>query len=191
MENVIGSLLSGFGAILGKLFGHPFDFLAGKSCSLVCGPTWDFFCYIENFCISHLLKLAMVSILFYFVLLFLYLLYKLGICGCICHLLCRSTWACFSTCFSVLDCCCTFFCFKLQHFLIKPRHKRPRRRHQRDIEGVYISSTFSEEEQGQGSLYHRASRKIEGRRSVRDQRKEHFRRSLRPKNNKMHRRRRR
>nr|XP_009759474.1 PREDICTED: uncharacterized protein LOC104212005 [Nicotiana sylvestris] len=114
MENVIGPLLSGFGAILGKLFGHPFDFLAGKSCSLVCGLTWDFFCYIENFCISHLLKLAMVSILFYF-----------------------------------------------------------------------------EEEQGQGSLYRRSSRKIEGRRSVRDQRKEHFRRSLRPKNNKMHQQRRR
>ncbi|KAF5955047.1 hypothetical protein HYC85_007903 [Camellia sinensis] len=31
-----------------------------------CGSTWDFICYIENFCVAHLLKLAMVSVLFYF-----------------------------------------------------------------------------------------------------------------------------
>ncbi|CAN4097737.1 unnamed protein product [Withania somnifera] len=171
MDNVIGTLFSGFGTILGKIFGHPFDFLAGKSCSTVCGPTWDFSCYIENFCISQLLKLVMVSILFYFVLLFLYLQYKLGICGCICHILCKSTWACFSTCFSVLD-CCTSLC-------VKPKRATSRRHHIRDIE-----------EEGEGSLsYHRIN---EGRkRSIRDQRKEHFRRTLRPKSHKMHRRHRR
>nr|XP_033510923.1 uncharacterized protein LOC104091991 isoform X2 [Nicotiana tomentosiformis] len=66
MGNVIGTVLSGFGEILGKLLGHPLDFLAGKACSSVCAPTWDFLCYIENFCISQLLKSAMVSILLYF-----------------------------------------------------------------------------------------------------------------------------
>ncbi|WMV34466.1 hypothetical protein MTR67_027851 [Solanum verrucosum] len=166
MDNVIGSLLSGFGAILGKIFGHPFDFLAGKSCSKVCGPTWDLSCYIENFCISHLLKLAMLSILSYFALLFLYLQYKLGIYGCICHMLCRSTWTCLYTCFSVLDCCCNFLCFK--------QKKTRSRRHQiiRDIEE-------------EGELY---QRKNEWRkRSKRDQRKEHFRRFLRAKSHKKHR----
>ncbi|XP_016479600.1 uncharacterized protein LOC107800867 [Nicotiana tabacum] len=164
MGNVIGTVLSGFGEILGKLLGHPLDFLAGKACSSVCAPTWDFLCYIENFCISQLLKSAMVSILLYFAVLFLYLLYKLGICQCICHILCRSTWACFSTCFSVLDYCCTFLCFKLQQLLLT------RRRHQKDIEG-------------EGSF---SSRKIDGRRrSIREHRKEHMRKSLRPKSHRM------
>nr|XP_009774289.1 PREDICTED: uncharacterized protein LOC104224356 isoform X2 [Nicotiana sylvestris] len=67
MGNVMGTVLSGFGEILGKLLGHPLDFLAGKACSSVCAPTWDFLCYIEHFCISQLLKSAMVSILLYFV----------------------------------------------------------------------------------------------------------------------------
>lgn len=89
-------------------WGHPLDFLAGKSCSTKCLPTWDFFCYIENFCVSHLLKSAMVIVMLYFVLLFFYLSYKLGICQCICHTFCRSIWACFATCFSMLECCCTF-----------------------------------------------------------------------------------
>ncbi|WMV53968.1 hypothetical protein MTR67_047353 [Solanum verrucosum] len=34
--NVMGALLSGFGDIVGKLFGHPLDFLSGKACS------WEF-----------------------------------------------------------------------------------------------------------------------------------------------------
>ncbi|OIT27274.1 PREDICTED: uncharacterized protein LOC109214163 [Nicotiana attenuata] len=164
MGNVMGTVLSGFGEILGKLLGHPLDFLAGKACSSVCAPTWDFLCYIENFCISQLLKSTMVSILLYFVVLFLYLLYKLGICQCICHILCRCTWACFSTCFSVLDCCCTFLCFKFQQLLLTPR-----RRQKSDIEG-------------EGSF---SCRKIDGRRrrrrrSIREHRKEHMRKSLRP-----------
>ncbi|XP_009774288.1 uncharacterized protein [Nicotiana sylvestris] len=182
MGNVMGTVLSGFGEILGKLLGHPLDFLAGKACSSVCAPTWDFLCYIEHFCISQLLKSAMVSILLYFVVLFLYLLYKLGICQCICHILCRCTWACFSTCFSVLDCCCTFLCFKLQQLLLTTR-----RRQKSDIEGVVnISSTCSEEE-GEGTF---SSRKIDGRRrrrrrSIREHRKEHMRKSLRPKSHRM------
>lgn len=116
------------------------------------------------------------------VVLFLYLLYKLGICQCICHILCRCTWACFSTCFSVLDCCCTFLCFKLQQLLLTTR-----RRQKSDIEGVVnISSTCSEEE-GEGSF---SSRKIDGRRrrrrrSIREHRKEHMRKSLRPKSHRM------
>ncbi|XP_060198277.1 uncharacterized protein LOC132627136 [Lycium barbarum] len=181
MGNVMTALLSGFGEILGKLLGHPLDFLSGKACSSVCAPTWDFLCYIENFCIPQLMKSAMVSILLYFVLLFLYLLYKLGICQCICHILCRTTWACFTTCFSALDCCCSCLCFKLQQLLLTPRHNR-RSRHQKDIEiAVNISSNSSEAE---GSIkFDETKRRT--RRSMREHRKEHMRKSLRPKSHRM------
>ena len=33
--------------------------------SSVCGSTWDFICYIENFCMANLLKMAMVLVLSY------------------------------------------------------------------------------------------------------------------------------
>ncbi|KAK0576797.1 hypothetical protein LWI29_023411 [Acer saccharum] len=79
---------------ISNLFESPLDFVSGKSCSSVCGSTWDFICYIENFCVANLLKMATVLVLSYIVLLFFYLLYKLGICGCIGHSLCRISWAC-------------------------------------------------------------------------------------------------
>ncbi|XP_047306328.1 uncharacterized protein LOC124909719 [Impatiens glandulifera] len=79
MGNLPSSFLSGFGQALSDLFGSPLDFLSGKSCSSVCGTTWDFICYIENFCISHLVKLAVVSVL-------VYLEYS---CTSICHSLHR------------------------------------------------------------------------------------------------------
>ncbi|XP_049380498.1 uncharacterized protein LOC125845122 [Solanum stenotomum] len=177
MGNVMGALLSGFGDIVGKLFGHPLDLLSGKACSTACAPTWDFLCYIENFSIPQLLKSAMVSILLYFVFLFLYLLYKLGICQCICHILCRTTWACFSTCFTALDCCCTCICFNIQKLLLTPRHNRRRRRHQKDIEEtlVDISSNSSE---SQDSIKFDDTKR---RKSMKEHRKEHMRKSLRPK----------
>ncbi|KOM41693.1 hypothetical protein LR48_Vigan04g189100 [Vigna angularis] len=65
MGNVIESLALGLGQAFGKLFSSPIEFLSGKSCSSVCGPTWDFMCYIENFCIANILKLAMVFMLSY------------------------------------------------------------------------------------------------------------------------------
>lgn len=166
----MGAILSGFGDIVGKLLGHPLDFLSGKACSSACAPTWDFLCYIENFCIPQLMKSAMVSILLYFVLLFLYLLYKLGIC----HIVCRFIWGCFSTCFSALDCCCTCFCYNLQKLLLTPRRDR-RRRHQKDIEGA-LSSNSSE------SIKFDDTQK---RKTMREHRKEHMRKSLRPKSHRM------
>lgn len=40
--------------------------LLAHVCSSVCGSTWDFICYIENFCVANLLKMGMVFILSYF-----------------------------------------------------------------------------------------------------------------------------
>ncbi|KAK7390574.1 hypothetical protein VNO78_25883 [Psophocarpus tetragonolobus] len=113
MGNVIESFASGLGNSIGKLFSSPVEFFSGKSCSSVCGPTWDLICYVENFCVANLLKLAMVFMLSYIVLLFLYLVHKLGICACLCWSSCKMIWACFSICFHVLEYSCTFLCFKL------------------------------------------------------------------------------
>ncbi|KAL0423613.1 UNVERIFIED_CONTAM: hypothetical protein Sradi_0896100 [Sesamum radiatum] len=59
MGNVVGAIFSGFAQVVGKILGHPLDFLSGKSCNSICGSTWDILCYIENFCVAHLLKLGM------------------------------------------------------------------------------------------------------------------------------------
>lgn len=115
------------------------------------------------------------------VLLFFYLSYKLGICQCICHGICRSIWACFATCFSMLECCCTFLCFKLQ----KHNYRRRRRRGQ-DIEELAISS---DEEDCEGNISSRGKSEIETegrRRRLRSHRgkenkEEYLRRALRPK----------
>lgn len=58
-------VFSGFIQAIGKLFRSPLDFLAGKSCSSICGSTWDLICYIENFCVANILKLIMVLVLSY------------------------------------------------------------------------------------------------------------------------------
>ncbi|GER49169.1 hypothetical protein STAS_26387 [Striga asiatica] len=184
MGNVVGSFFSGLGRAIDKLLGHPLEFLSGKSCNSVCAPTWDFICYIENFCVAQLLKFVMVAMLVYFVLLFLYLLYNLGICQCICRTLFRITWACFSTCFSSFDFCCSYLCYKLRTI----RRLRKRRRRKKDIEefdgqtSPYISSEDDEYELEDKSIDsyfdHRGSR-FSRRRNYKV---EHLRKSLRPTN---------
>ncbi|KZV33024.1 hypothetical protein F511_03290 [Dorcoceras hygrometricum] len=188
MGNVVGSVSSGFAQLVNKLLGHPLDFLAGKNCDSICGSTWDFVCYVENFCVSHLLKLFMVATLVYFVLLFFYLIYNLGICQCICHSICRIIWACFSTCFSSLDFCCTYLCFKLRTV----KRKRRRRRRRRDVEEtIETSPSTSDEgcELGETSVLQH-SRNIENRRSRfgtrRNYKDEHLRRSLKTNNHRSH-----
>ncbi|KAH6759204.1 hypothetical protein C2S51_019439 [Perilla frutescens var. frutescens] len=128
MGNSVGSFFSGVAQLIGKALGHPLNFLSGKSCSSVCTATWDFICYIENFCVAQLLKFIMVAFLVYFVLLFLYLLFNLGICQCICRTLCHIVWAFFSTYVSALHYCCTCCFHKLRSV------KRRRRRRRRDVE---------------------------------------------------------
>lgn len=140
MEGFISSIISGFSHVVGKLLGHPLDFLSGKSCNTKCQPIWDVFCYIENFCISHLLKLVLVIVLLYFILLFFYLSFKLGICHCICSTCCRSILACFRMYFYILEYCCSFLCLNLD------KHNRRRRvKRRRDIEEEF--SVYSDDNQ--------------------------------------------
>ncbi|GAB4862092.1 hypothetical protein Ancab_037345 [Ancistrocladus abbreviatus] len=65
MGNIIESFTWGFGKAISSLFHDPLDFLSGKSCSSACGTTWDILCYMENFCVANLLKLALLFPLFY------------------------------------------------------------------------------------------------------------------------------
>ncbi|GFP89830.1 hypothetical protein PHJA_001126800 [Phtheirospermum japonicum] len=186
MGNAVGSLFSGLGQAFGQLLGHPLDFLSGQSCNSICAPTWDFACYIENFCVAHLLKFVMVAMLVYFVLLFLYLLFNLGICQCICHTLCRMTWACFATCFSALDFCCSYLCYKLRSV----KRTRRRRRRKRDIEqfaSPIISTSSSEDEYELEEMSINGQPRNHGHRRShfnrrRNYKNEHLRRSLKPTN---------
>ncbi|KAI4337842.1 hypothetical protein L6164_016211 [Bauhinia variegata] len=178
MGNIIESFISGFANVFGKKFGSPIDFLSGKSCSSVCGPTWDFICYIENFCIANLLRLAMVFILLYIVLLFFYVSYKLGIFECLGRAICRMIWGCFSCCFHGWKYCCTFLCVKLQ------RLRRTRRRYRKHRRRQKLYSTSEEDYSDDQSLSYYGPISAETRRSFsrrkRDYIDSHLKKSLRP-----------
>uniref|UniRef100_A0A7N0TNU4 Uncharacterized protein n=1 Tax=Kalanchoe fedtschenkoi TaxID=63787 RepID=A0A7N0TNU4_KALFE len=186
MGNIIASFFSGLGNAISTLFNTPLDFLSGKSCNSACGATWDFICYLENFCVTHLLKMAMVIVLCYMVLLFLYLLYKMGICGCVARSLCRFYWACIRSCFSACDYCCRFIWVKtLKSNRRRKRRKRRRRRRVRDIENNISSSEYEEDESSVANTTSSTdteleSRSVQRRRRGGSRRADRLRNSLRP-----------
>ncbi|KAI3943168.1 hypothetical protein MKW92_030430 [Papaver armeniacum] len=73
------------GAVIGKLD--------------ICSGTWDFTCFVEHLCVSNIVRLLMVLGLCYIILMFIYLLFQLGIIQCVCRSLCKMCWfACRSYC---------------------------------------------------------------------------------------------
>ncbi|KAL1344485.1 hypothetical protein HN51_018346 [Arachis hypogaea] len=172
MGNVIESFAQGIGNGVGKLFSSPVEFLSGKSCSSVCGPTWDFLCYIENFCVANLLRLAMVFILLYAVLLFFYLLHKLGIFGCIGRGLCKIIWACCSSYCCIWEYACAFLCAKLHKI-----KRRRRRRLRNTIDNRFYLAT--EQDYSDESISNRFPSLSRRRR---DYKSSHLRKSLRVRN---------
>lgn len=102
-------------------------------------------------------------------LMFVYLLFKVGIIQCIGRSLCKMTWAAFKAYwFALRDMSC-FLWHKLKNT------KRVYRRRFRDVEAGYDSSEDDSYWEGYGSLS--LARK---RRSVRERRKDQMRRSLNP-----------
>ncbi|KAL5704439.1 hypothetical protein ACHQM5_022872 [Ranunculus cassubicifolius] len=172
MGNIINSFFSGFGHVIGNLFGTPMDFLSGKSCNSTCGSTWDLICYIENFCIAHLLKMLTVLVLFYFVLLFFYLLHKTGICYCIGKSLCKIVWGCFAVCFHTCEYGCSCMCYNIR----KLTRTRKRRRRAYDFQDY----TTSDDE----TMTYSHSRPTTSCRS-RKPRKSHLEMSLRPRSHRI------
>ncbi|KAK9162300.1 hypothetical protein Syun_003202 [Stephania yunnanensis] len=151
MGNIVGSFLSGITKVVNNLFEGPLNLISGKSCGSICGSTWDLICYIENFCVVNLLKMAAVLILLYIVLLFFYLLYKTGICGCLCRSLCRMLWTCMVSWFSIWEYVCALLCFKTRINMV--RQQRHRRAGMSEMEEFYYSTDT--DDFGDGSFsYH-------------------------------------
>ena len=121
------------------------------------------------------------------VLLFFYLLHKLGICECICHSLCKMVWACIASCFHAWEYCCIFLCVKLRKL------KRVNREHRRDIEEEFDTSEdeydMGEEDYDDESFSNHVHRHMEMSRSVshkwKDYRGAHLRKSLRPRSHRI------
>ncbi|XP_031503806.1 uncharacterized protein LOC116266642 [Nymphaea colorata] len=178
MGNIFSSFFTGFGDAIGNLFQSPLDFIKGKSCSSVCGVTWDLICYIDHFCIVNIVKLVMVLALTYLIMLFLYLLYKVGIVDCVCRNICEMIWSFFTSCCSTLEYCCLILRDKMA------RVKRMKR--VQEIESVedeieigecesYNGNQFAYSERGRDFRFENLD---SGR--TRERRKLHFQRSLRP-----------
>ncbi|OAY78570.1 uncharacterized protein LOC109717629 [Ananas comosus] len=181
MGSIVGSLIAGFTKVIGDLFGAPLDFLSGKSCSSVCAATWDLICYIENFCVANLVKMVAVLVLLYIVLLFIYLLYKIGICGCISKGMCKMLWSCIVSCFSSCEYVSMLAWFKLKNL------KQSREERKRYLEDYY--DTSSDDDLEERISYSRVPRSTELRRTLskrsRDRRRIYLDRSLRPRSHRI------
>ncbi|KAJ3687919.1 hypothetical protein LUZ61_017083 [Rhynchospora tenuis] len=178
MGNAVVSLISSFTSAIGDFLRAPLDFLSGKSCSSVCGSTWDLICYIENFCVANLIKLLAVLVLLYIVLLFLYLLYKVGICGCIGKGFSRMLRACVSSCFYASEYTCMYLWYKIKRI-------RRIREEQKQIEMedyLYSSSTTEDDiEEARYATFGRTfSQKFRD-----DRRRLHMQRSLKPRSHRI------
>ncbi|BAT78643.1 hypothetical protein VIGAN_02135100 [Vigna angularis var. angularis] len=116
----------------------------------------------------------MVFMLSYIVLLFLYLVHKLGICGCLCRSSCKMIWTCFSSCLHVWEYSCTFLCIKL-HNIRKTR--RIRRRVRMDMNKNFYIKTGEEDYSDESMASAKMSRFIS---RGRDYKTFHLRKSLQP-----------
>ncbi|KAI3912500.1 hypothetical protein MKW98_020962 [Papaver atlanticum] len=140
MGAVIGKAANGIGAAIGNAFTAPFKPIFGASCEDLCSGTWDFTCFIEHLCVSNIVRLLMVLGLCYIILMFIYLMFQLGIIQCVGRSLCKLCWfACRSYCHAIKDFTCCLW-YKLKN---TKRVNRRRRHRYRDIEEGYSSSEDS------------------------------------------------
>ncbi|XP_041014314.1 uncharacterized protein LOC121257387 [Juglans microcarpa x Juglans regia] len=172
MGSVISKAANGIGGVLGNTFVAPLKTIFGASCEGVCSGPWDVVCFIEHLCVSNLVKLLMILVLCFIMLLFCYLLFKVGICQCIGRSLCKMCWAACETYWFALEDITCFLCHRLKN---TKRINRWRRHRFQDIELGYSSS--DESDLSDNYLHLDVSRK---RRSVRERRKDRLRSSLYP-----------
>lgn len=135
---------------------------------------WDVICFIEHLCVANLVKLFMILCLCFMILMFFYLLFKVGICQCIVKSLCKLCWtACETYCFTLED-ITYFFWHNLKNTKrVNRRRRRYGRHHQfRDIETGY-SSTSSIESDCSDSYNSSASRKRSRTRKIHRHHKHH------------------
>ncbi|XP_031376617.1 uncharacterized protein LOC116192264 [Punica granatum] len=159
MGNLISQAANGIGDALGSAFSAPFKSVFGASCEEVCSGPWDVVCFIEHLCVANLAKFLLIVGLCYMILLFFFLLFKLGICQCIGRSLCKMCWAaCVTYWYAVGDISC-FLC----HRLMSTKRVYRRRRRYRDLEVGYQSST---DEETNFSSHHRHSSASKKRKSL-------------------------
>ncbi|WZZ05650.1 hypothetical protein YC2023_091571 [Brassica napus] len=84
MGNTIGTDIGGF---IGNVFTAPFKATLGRSWP------WDLSCFIEHFCLPDIAKLVLISGLCVIILMFITLLFKLGICQCVVKNICKMSCA--------------------------------------------------------------------------------------------------
>ncbi|KAG2722418.1 hypothetical protein I3843_02G111300 [Carya illinoinensis] len=149
MGGVIGKAANGIGGVLGNAFLTPIRTIFGGSCEGVCSGPWDVVCFIEHLCVSNLVKLLMILVLCYIMLLFFYLLLKVGICQCIARSLCKMCWAaCETYWFALEDITCL-----LWHKLKNTKRINRRRRRQR-FQDVELGSSSSYESDFSDDYHH-------------------------------------
>ncbi|RCV10605.1 hypothetical protein SETIT_2G123600v2 [Setaria italica] len=192
MGSVVSTAADGLGTFVGNSLSAPFKALFGASCEGVCSGTWDLPCFVEHLCVSSLARLFVVAILTYIVLLFGYLLCKLGIVKCVAKNAFKMVWKPCSACCRALGGACCLLCHKVRD---TKRVYRGRRRRRRDVElgelstsscddtDSYSSSSSSSEDddgdrRGGGTAAGRSRGKPSSS-SVREKRKERIRQSLR------------
>lgn len=115
------------------------------------------------------------------VLLFIYLLYKIGICGCISKGMCKMLWSCIVSCFSSCEYLSMLAWFKLKNL------KQSREERKRYLEDYY--DTSSDDDLEERISYSRVPRSTELRRTLskrsRDRRRIYLDRSLRPRSHRI------
>lgn len=131
------------GSVIGNALAAPLKSIFGRSCEDVCAGIWDVVCFIEHICVPDLIKFLLVCGLCYICLVFLYLLFKLGVCQCAV----RSLWkiccsACETYCLTLDFICC--FCWRKIRYtkrVYRGRHRHLRRQLSRDVELGYNSTS--------------------------------------------------
>ncbi|XP_047309259.1 uncharacterized protein LOC124912656 [Impatiens glandulifera] len=132
MGSSVSTASNTLGTFLGNAFTAPIKAAFGRSCEGICSGTWDIACFIENLCLSNLVKMVMVFALSFICFVIFYLIMKVGICQCITKGLCKMYWAACQTCWFVYEGMACFLWNKLTS--VKRVRRRRRNRHFRDIE---------------------------------------------------------
>ncbi|KAJ8431733.1 hypothetical protein Cgig2_028950 [Carnegiea gigantea] len=145
MGNAASKGASDVGTAVGNAIAAPFKSIFGRSCQDICSGIWDVECFIEHLCIPDLVKLLLVCGLSYVCLVFLYLLFKLGVCQCVVKSLCKISWAACETCWLTLDYICCFCWYKIRHTkrVYRRRHREQARLSRDDVELGYASTSTS------------------------------------------------
>ncbi|CAN6210017.1 unnamed protein product [Urochloa humidicola] len=189
MGSAVSSAASGLGKLVGNAVAAPFRALFGASCEGVCSGTLDLPCFIEHLCFSSLARLLAILVVTYFLLLFGYLLCKLGIVKCVAKNACKMVWIPCSACCRALGGSCCLLWRKVRD---TKRVYRGRRRDDVELGDLSITSTYddtgdssssssadSDDRRGGVTAGSSRSRWKSSSASVRERRKDRIRQSLR------------